>query len=318
MKHKKFDLLRSVKKVYYFDHKNGVLENKKKRYHAIPGVLVALFMVGGVGAASMQVYHIRQNRAANSLQREASPVDTTKAADAQDNLKNVDKKAREDEQFAKKVRSKLKNVPGAQKWGVYIRDVKSDRMVSVNADDTFDAANLSNLLVTAPLEAKFPASKWNYRAGNTTVAKCVESLIRRSDEDCRDSVNRYADLRNTNNVFDGLGLKKTTISDKEQKTSARDMGEFLFRLQNGQGLSDKARRIVFDGLYGHKIREGIPSTCTQSCLVANITGESNDVRHDAAIVTAGQSQYVVVIMTNGASWSQIADVANSIRGELQP
>ncbi len=307
------------KKVYYFDHRNGVLETKKKsRHQSAISMLVVLFVIGGAGTLSMRVLHMRQDAAARSLQRQTTPVNTEQAAGQTDTLKNVDKKAREDAQFAKKVQSKLKNVPGGQKWSVYIRDVKSDRMVSINADNSMEAANLSSLLITAPLEAKTSSSKWDYKVGNTTVAKCVETLIRNTDQNCRQSLNGYADLKNATSILNGLGFKKTILNDKEQKTSARDVGELLFRLQNSQVLSDKGRRVVFDGLYGHKMREGIPASCTHGCLVANITGENNNVRHDAAIVTNGSSQYVVVIMTNGATWSQIAHVAADIQTELQP
>lgn len=311
--------LRRSKKVYYFKHANGVLQGKKSRYQAFTGMLVCLFIVGGVGALSMHVLQSRSNGVVtNALQRQTTPIDTTKKASEEDTLKNVAMKAREDEQFAKKVKSKLKNVPGGQKWSVYIRDVKSDRMVSINADNPMEAANLGSLLMTAPLEAKLSSDKWGYRAGNTTVAKCVEALIRASDQNCKQSLGNYADLKNATNVMNGLGFKKTTLTDKEQKTSARDIGELLFRLQNSQVLSDKGRRVVFDGLYGHKMREGIPSSCTSKCLAANITGENNNVRHDAAIITEGNSQYVVVIMTQGGSWSQIADVAADIQTELHP
>lgn len=307
------------KKVYYFKHTNGVLQGKKSRYQAITGMMVCLFIVGGVGAIPMHVLQTRKNVAAPStLQRQATPIDTSKKTSEQDNLKNVAMKGREDEQFTKKVKSKLKNVPGGQKWSVYIRDVKSDRMVSINADNSMDASSLSNLLITPPLETKLYSDKWNYRAGNTTVAKCVEVLIRATDQSCKQSLNSYADLKNATSVMNGLGLKKTSLTDKEQKTSARDVGELLFRLQNSQVLSDKGRRIVFDGLYGHKMREGIPASCKNNCLVANITGENNNLRHDAAIITQGNSQYVVVIMTQGASWSQIADVASNIQSELLP
>jgi beta-lactamase class A len=306
------------KKVYYFDHRNGVLEAKKSRSQSAISMLVVLFIIGGAGALSMRVLHVRQEARARTLQRQTASIDTTQAAGQTDTLKNVDKKAREDEQFAKKVQSKLKSIPGGQKWSVYIRDVKSDRMVSINADNSMEAANLSSLLITAPLESKLSSDKWSYKVGNTTVANCVETLIRNTDQNCRQSLNNYADLKNATSILNGLGFKKTTLNDKEQKTTARDMGELLFRLQNSQVLSDKGRRIVFDGLYAHKMREGIPASCTHACLVANITGENNNVRHDAAIVTNGSSQYVVVIMTNSASWSQIANVAADIQTELQP
>lgn len=318
----KFSPLRRAKAVYYFEHRNGVLESKPKsatHTQKFSGVLVALFIFGGTGVAAKQLLDYRQERMSPSasLQRQSTPVDTSQKASEEDKLKDANKKAREDEQLAKNVKSKLKNVPGAQKWSVYIRDVKSDRMASINADNTFEATNLSNLFMTIPLEAKLDSASWNYRAGKSTVAKCVQLMISSSDATCSQSVSQYADLKNSEGVLNGASFKKTTLKDKQQ-TTARETGELLYRLQSSQLLSDKARRIVFDGLYGQKMREGIPAGCDQKCLIANIAGESKTVRHDAAIVTTGDSQYVVVIMTNGGSWSQIADVASFVHQELKP
>lgn len=269
--------------------------------------------------ATNQVLAYRQERMAPtaSLQREASPVDTSKKASEEDKLKDANKKASEDEQLAKNVKGKLKNIPGGQKWSVYIRDLKSDRMASINADNGFEAGNLSSLFVTLPLEAELPSSNWGYRAGQSTVAKCVESIIKSADATCSRSVAQYADRKNSEGVLNGAGFKKTSVKDNPQ-TTARETGDLLYRLQNGQLLSDKARRVVFDGLYGQKQREGVPASCAaQSCLVANITGEGKTVRHDAAIVTVGKAQYVVVIMTNNGSWSQIADVSAYVQQEVE-
>lgn len=309
-----------AKKVYYYDRKNGVLEKKvTTRYRLMSGALVAVFMLAGAsGVTKYVVNHVEENRATASMQRQTVAVDTTQKAEEEDKLKNVEKKAREDEQLSKSIKSKLKNVPGGQKWSVYVRDVNSDRMANVNSDNVIETAGLENLLVTMPLEAKQPAHTWNYRAGKSTIVKCVEEMIRSSDDTCEQSINRYANLANASSVLNGHGLKKTTLTAKDKKTTARDLGELLFRLQNGQVLGDKARRAVFDGLYSQKMREGIPASCTSNCLVANITGEGEGLRHDAGIVTTGNSKYVVVVMTQGASWSQIADVSSMIRTELQP
>lgn len=313
--------LRRDKKVYYYDRHNGVLERRvTTRYRLFSGTLVALFMFGGAGALTSQVIkHTQQNDVqATSIQRQTVAVDTTQKPGEEDKLKNAEKKAREDEQLAKKVKDKLKNIPGGQKWSVHVRDVNSDRMANVNADNLLNASSFSNLLVTAPLEAKQPASKWGYRLGQSTTAKCLQELISANDQTCKQLINRSAKLADADKVLEGHGLKKTVLNDKEQKTTAREMGELLYKLQNSQVLSDKARRIVFDGLYGQKQREGIPSSCNNECLVASIAGEDKGVRHNAAIVTKGSSKYVVVIMTNGGSWSQIADVSSMIRSELQP
>lgn len=323
MKTKKINTksLKSAKRVYYFKHQNGVLENKvRNKYRVLWGLMAAALVFGGGNLVVSKIHELGQQKPVPGVyQRQGAAVNTSKKSDeSSDKLKNAVPKAREDEQLAKQVKSKLKNVPGGQKWSVYVRDLNSERMASINADKTTEAAGLGNMFTTTALEAKLPANNWGYRAGKQTVAKCVEFMISSADSDCAVAVAKYADLKNADNVNEGLGFKKTTISGKDRKTTARETGELLFRLQNGQLLSDKARRTVFDGLYGQKQSEGIAAGCDANCLVASVTGESGTVRHDAAIVTSGQAKYVVVIMTNGATWSQIADVSATVRQALQP
>lgn len=317
----KIKSLNSVKKVYYFDHRNGVLKNTTRNKYQILSGVMTLALVFGVGNIAVnKIQDIRNNKPVPGVyQRQGAAVDTSKkSSEPSDKLKNAIVKAREDEQLAKQVKSKLKNVPGGQKWSVYVRDLNSERMASVNADNSVESAALGNLFMTTALENKYPVNNWGYKAGKQTVGKCVELMINSADSDCTVAVGKYADLKNANDVTKNLGFKKTTIGDTERKTTARETGDLLFRLQNNQLLSDKARRIVFDGLYGQKQREGIPTGCDEQCLIANVTGESGNVRHDAAIVTSGKARYVVVIMTQGATWSQIADVSATVRQAMQP
>lgn len=318
----KINPFKDGKKVYYFDHRYGVLQDKGRlKYKIFSSLITALFIFGGTGFAVSKFADYSQHKQATAaLQRQSVQVDTNQKDEEPNKLKDAVPKAREDEQLAKQIKDKLKNVPGGQKWSVYVRDVKSDRMASINADDSFEAANLSNLFMVAPLEAKIPAANWAHRGGKQTLTKCVEAMINSSDLDCAQSVSRSADIKNAHAVNSSLGFKKTHMNEKEQKTTPRETGDLLFRLQKGQIVSDKARRIVFDGLYGQKMREGIPAGCVEpQCLIANIAADSKGVKHDAAILTTDKAQFVVVIMSNnGASWSQMSDVSAAIRLAMQP
>lgn len=311
--------LRRDERVYYFNHRHGVLKKKAwSRYTVMSGVLTMAVMVGTAVGVTRAVQYQMSRSSASNLQRESLATNTGTQSDEEDKLKSVPTKAREDEQLAKQIKEKLKNVPGGQKWSVYVRDLNSDRMASINADDSIEAAGLSNLFLTAPLEAKVPAYNWERRGGQKNLADCVEAMINSNDSSCVKTVSQYADLKEVNNVNASNGFKKTTVTAKAQETTAREIGDLLFRLQSSQVLSDKARRVVFDGLYGQKNRDGLPAGCDQTCLVANLTGESKNVRHDAAIVTSGNTKYVVVVMTENANWGQIADVGSTIRLLMQP
>ncbi len=315
------------KKVYYFNHGHGVLERRAaNKLQMAASMMSMVVVIAGIGVGGMKLadlYAKHQQNKPLASQRQTGPIDTQEESDeASNKLKDATTKAREDEQLAKQVKNKLKNVPGGQKWSVYIRDVKSDRMASVNADTSFEAGSLANLFLTLPLEAKTPSANWNSRAGKQTIAQCLEALINGKDPSCNSSLNGYANIKEADSVLESHSFKKTTIEDaKKQATTPRDVGEFLYQIQKGQLISDKARRIVFDGLYAHTQREGLPKVCEQQtdCLVANIAHENKSLRHDAAVVTIGQHQYVVVIMTNNdASWSQMADVSKAVYETLQP
>lgn len=312
--------LRRDKRVYYFKHKHGVLTQKKHTPFSVLSHTVAMVAVlGGLGFGAHTALTY-EPKAKPVYQREGT-VATVEQASGQstEKLKSAELKAREDEQLVKNIKSKLRNVPGGQKWSVYVRDLNSDRMASINADNTIDASGgLASLFTIAPLEAKMPSTNWRYKYGKQSVEECVVALLKTNDSTCAQMVRQNANIKNADNVNDKLGFKKTSISGKKQTTTARETGDLLFRLQNSQVLSDKARRVTFDGLYGHKSREGIPTGCDQKCLIANITNDTNGGRSDAAIVTSGASKYIVVISTSDASWSQIADVSAAIRLIMQP
>lgn len=313
--------LKSDKKVYYFDHRYGVLKNKTRNKAQTLSALMAVTLVfGGGGVVANKLQDISQNKPLPGIyQRQGATVDTSKKEDeSSDKLDDAVTKAREDDQLSKQIKDKLKNVPGGQKWSVYVRDLNSDRMASIDADKQTEAAGLGNLFLTSALESKTSAERWKYGNKKQNLAKCVELMISASDSDCAVSVGRWADMKNADNVIHGQGFKKTNIGGKDRKTTARDTGELLYRLQNGKVLSDKARRVIFDGLYGQNQREGIIAGCDEKCLIGSVNGENGKVRHEAAIVTSGDTKYVVVIMTQGATWSQIADVSKSIRLAFQP
>lgn len=318
----KITALARNKRVYYFNTNHGVLQKKVTSwYHLASGMMVLVLAFGVLKGGAFVLDNYSQHQQTVSYQRQSNALGAHNHSDneSDEKLKNASTKAREDEQLAKDIKSKLKNVPGGHKWSVYVRDLNSDRMASIDADDKREAAGLGNLFTAVALESKTPTKRWTYKVGEgKTIEDCVYDIISFNDDKCQSALGRYADLKNANAVLNGHGFAKTNITPNKKETTAREMGDLLYRLQSSQVLSDKARRVAFDGLYGSKMREGIASDCNDDCLTANIAGESGSVRHDAAIVTVGDAKYVVVIMTPSASWSQIADVADYIKTTFKP
>ena len=57
-------------------------------------------------------------------------------------------------------------------------------------------------------------------------------------------------------------------------------------------------------------RQGIPAGASGS--VADKVGFLNGLLHDAAIVYSPKGTYALVIMTDGSSWAEIADITRQI------
>lgn len=254
-------------------------------------------------------------------------LDTKKVAEIiqqvpQITQEKIDQKAlqaHEDEQLAKTIDKLVRKMPADSDWSVSLRDLKSGRMANVNSDETMPSGGLYDLFLLPSLEKKLTANNWNSKVGQKSVNDCVMAMIRLADKDCGVVLANYVNWRNIDPHNQTLGFSKTKLTDPStQITTARETADLIYRLQNSQLLSDKARRLVFDALYEQKFRYGIPNGCLENCLIGNKTGETGQYRHDAAVITHGQSKYVLVVMSKNASWPEIASLAKSIDNEMLP
>lgn len=305
------------KRVYYFAHKNGVLERRRLRgLFAFAGVFTTFSILGG-GLVGIN-YLIDQNREKAVYQQRVVQSSSEKKQTEPNQLKNSPTKAQEDEQLAKLISAKVKTMPKGQKWSVHVRDLKSNKMANVNSDDMMEASSLSQLFLLAPLEKKTYSDYWRNWVGGKPIATCVEEMVKNSDGNCASAIGNYANWKTIDETNKSFGFSKTKISKEKAETNAREVGELVYRLQNSQILSDKARRIVFDGFYGQKHRLGIPIGCGSECLVGNKSGESGSVKHDAAVVSHKGAKYIIVIMSEGGNWQQIGDIAKLVDGEMDP
>lgn len=303
-------------KIQYFNHNFGVVNARRpKTLTVFLPTLVTVFVIGSVffGFGALQ-----NSRLAQRADDKPKVVVQQPAADEAE-ARPKSKEAREDKALAKTIEIKLKTMPRGTKWAVSVRDLNSERMANINADQQEEAAGIHNLFLLAPLEKKLHAEHWNSKLGKQSIAACVEQMIKKSDIDCANALGGYAGWKTIDSYNQTIGFTKTKISSKDdQKTTARETANLLYRLQNSQILSDIGRRAFFDALYEQDYRYGIAAGCGQDCLVGNKTGESSKVKHDAAIVTHNKAQYVVVIMSSGANWAQLAEIAKTIDQAMTP
>lgn len=303
--------------VRYYEHTVGIVNKKRSVFLTVflPVVLV-LGLLGGGGLFGYNYY--KNNQPVRQSVETPAVVQTLAAAEEEPIIQKA-VQAKEDKQLAALVREKVDEMPKNTKWAVSIRDLNSGRMANVNADNKMESASLYKLFLLAPLEKKISADYWKSSLGKQSISACVTAMIKVSDNDCGNAVGTYTGWKNIDVLNQSLGFVNTKVNTKDGNvTTAREVSELMYRLQNSQLLSDKARRLVFDALYEQKYRSGIAAGCGSECLVGNKTGEIDNVRHDTAVVTHGSTKYVVTIMSTGGSWSQIADIARTVDDAMNP
>lgn len=308
------------KKTYYFNHQKGVLQKRGKfavmRVFASSFMVIILFCGAGVGAKE----YYQNYQSSVRLQQSAAQTAPSQAETTDDKLKTAAPQAQEDKALARTISQTLSSLPKGQDWSVYVRDLKSNRMASVSADASYNPAQLSQLFLLPALENKTTADKWlNTRVDKQTIKTCVDRMIRSADDMCTKALTDYVGFNAADQYNQTLGFTKTKLAASSGAvTTAREAGDLMYRLQTSQLLSDKARRILFDSLYGQTKREGVPAGCGVQCLVANKPADDGQMHHDVAVVTDKDAKYIVVIMSKGASWQAVAEVQRSINSAMQP
>lgn len=304
--------------VRYYEYNSGIVNTKRPVFLAVfLPVLLFFSLVGWGGVYAYNSY--QENRPVLQSNDATAPQVQTVAVAEEEPTAQKAFQAKEDKQLASLIREKVDGMPKNTKWAVSVRDLNSGRMANVNADSKMEAASLYKLFLLAPLEKKISADYWKSSLGKQSISSCVTAMIQVSDNECANSVGTYTGWKTVDVLNQSLGFTNTTVNTKDgNKTTAREVSELMYRLQNSQLLSDKARRLVFDALYDQKYRDGIPAGCGQECLVGNKTGEIDDVRHDTAVVTHGGAKYIVTIMSTNGSWKQIADIAHTVDGAMNP
>ena len=300
----------------YFNHRIGAYNAQRSIWSSILLPSLTLFIIGGI--ASVGYVYYQQNNVVLSINQ--NPEQIEKVAElSQEQIDQKALQAKEDPLLVQVIKDKIDEMPKASQWEVSLRDLKSGRMANVNSDELMPSASLYKMFLLAPLEKRLSADYWKSYIGSQSINDCVSAMIKVSDNDCPKALANYANWRNIDPHNQSLGFTQTQIGKEDsQVTNAKEVNDLMYRLQNSQILSDKARRLVFDALYEQQYRDGIPAGCGQGCLIANKTGDLDGYKHDAAIVTHGSAQYVLIIMTKDASWEQIAELSSVIDREMLP
>ncbi|MDB5165289.1 MAG: hypothetical protein JWM00_179 [Candidatus Saccharibacteria bacterium] len=189
------------------------------------------------------------------------------------------------------------------------------RRAAYNESKQFVTASTYKLFVAYGTLKKIEAGEWqwsNPSAGGRDTAACFDDMIVKSDNACAEALLERYGYNNLTRDIRALGLSSDSgfIGDTPKSTAA-DLALFMAMLESGQMPIQPANRDRFLGALKRNIyRQGIPAGA--SGAVADKVGFLNGLFHDAAIVYSPSGTYVLVIMTDGSSWANIAELTKQI------
>lgn len=212
-----------------------------------------------------------------------------------------------------------KDHPG-QKWAAVAKSVNGPSFEArLNPDQQFESASIYKLFLTLPLFSQIPVEqqpKINIavNGGQKSIATCVDLMLRLSNNECGESLGYYVNWGKAGEMLKQNGFAHTSFTKDGIKTSAGDTAAFLEQL-NGDMFTRTGKDAIMKSLYQQRYRDGIPAGCP-GCIVANKTGQINDVVHDAAVVQYRGGTYVLVIFSQNGTFKQIAQLTGQIQQEI--
>ena len=121
-------------------------------------------------------------------------------------------------------------------------------------------------------------------------------------------------------IFHTLSPSSTepeSTANEENYTCVLDCGILLESIWNGTCVSAEASEKMLDLLLAQQVTEKIPSGIPEGILVANKTGETETVQHDAAIVFGEDTDYILCVMSSevegaGSAVSVIQEISSAV------
>lgn len=203
-------------------------------------------------------------------------------------------------------------------FGVSLIEISGlHRRASYNDDKIFVTASTYKLYVAYSTLKRVEEGVWHWGdqiTGGRNLAVCLDDMIVRSDNDCGAELLAKVGYTNITNEAHAIGCVDTSfISEGGIKTTPADLALLLAQLKTGQILTQQSSRDkLIDMLSRNIYRQGIPAGM-DGIAVADKVGFMDGLLHDAAIVSDPTGDFVLVIMTDGSSWSTIADLTRQIQ-----
>ncbi len=202
-------------------------------------------------------------------------------------------------------------------YGVSFQEIGgSNRSGQYNGNKSYTTASTYKLFVAYGTLRNVDSGKWKWSdkniVGGRTLAKCFDDMIVLSDNACAEALLKKLGFSQLTNDIRSLGLYNSGfVSGSTPNTTANDLALYLKKLQTNQlPIKSDSRATLLDAMGRQVYRQGIPAGA--SGRVADKVGFLWELLHDASIVYSPKGTYVLVVMTDGSTWTNIAELTRKI------
>lgn len=198
-----------------------------------------------------------------------------------------------------------------QRVSVSVRSLDDDSQATIG-DGDYQPASLYKLMLLPVLFEKYDLSDLEkVQLKDMTARQCFDRMLTHSDNCAEELVRRLFGWPAIDNKMQELGYPDLRISDvRGMNVTAQSYSAYIADLYQGKILTNKQTKHIFELLAQSTWQSGIPAGCDE-CRVMNKTGDKK-VRHDSAIIELDGKTYALTILTDGASYAQIADITRNV------
>lgn len=195
-------------------------------------------------------------------------------------------------------------VEHGSQYTIYVKDLKSGKSASVNADRIMLSASLYKLFVAQRIYQLADTGTLSYgqSAGTesgSTIDRCLQIMITISDNACGRDLGNTIGWSKQDGMLKNSGYLGTTLGDETnpQQTNAKDVGLLLEHLYSGTLMSPNATNRFMGLLKDQRVNDRFPSGLPSGAIIAHKTGDVSGYTHDAGIIYGAKTDFEIVVMS---------------------
>ena len=275
-------------------------------------IITSVVLIAGIIAVSMSLFSDNAQQAVPTPEVTSVPEETPQPTDVAKEDEGVFKPPSEGESFNAEnlFASAKKSYYGVYYFGddTYVTDGNSVQTPSASVIKIFIMQYVYEEIAAGNLTE-------DDTVAGSTLKSLVTTMIQNSDNSATNTLIDHFGMDTINTYIKKSGYSDTELqrkmldfdarsNGKENYTSLNDVMKFLEKLYENRDLFPYS--AMLDIMKGQNIRTKLPQGLPQGTVIANKTGELDNVENDIGIVFTDKGNFAIAVLTDGVSAPQNA------------